>query len=97
MTTIGLTLHAKDRLNNRLRSIISVNEVATAVTTVDFALGETWVKVKSLPKSIVLGKAHGDTVYIVVKKRKYDCNVVTILLRESHQRINGDFLVDRSE
>lgn len=99
MSQLRLSRHAHSRIHGRLKDIITLREVAEGVTGCRFNTGETWVKVKSLPGDIKLdGSVIGDTVYIIVHRNGERDNgtVVTVELRQRHQKIKGDYYIDRT-
>ncbi len=91
-----LSTHAQERIQYRLNGIITEGEVKGAVSGRDFKKGETWLRVKKLPKTIFLPDGvHGDVIYVIVRRAtRYDDGVIaTVELREHSQKIKGEYLV----
>jgi hypothetical protein len=101
MTKIMLSPHAASRIRDRLKDIVTLREVAEGVIGCRFYCGETWIKIKELDNIVEIAEEnqviYGDVVYVVV--RRFDDNdvgsVTTVLLRERHQHIKGDYFIDK--
>ncbi len=84
-----LTRHATERLNDRLRDLVTAAEVLSAVAAATLRNGENYVDVKYFSKRIYLGDpSHPDTpkgdkitAKVVVDFR--GATVITVMLRKS--------------
>jgi hypothetical protein len=96
-----ITPHAHERLNGRLYGIISLEDVKNAVSKAgQFKIGETWIRVKSTPKKIVIREPGltiaGDVIYVIVRRSSAaDIGAVaTVELRFKSQKVKGDHYVN---
>lgn len=93
--------HCERRVLRRLRRIVSADEVQGAVAGVIPQIGETWVLVKRLPRSVYIPcdthdkGVNGDVVWAVVKKRNERDHgaIVTVMLRRSGQVPKTDYVI----
>lgn len=89
-----ITEHCDSRLS-RLGDIVTLKEVSASVAQFSPKVGETWVLVKRLKRSVYIvcnttdGGVNGDTVWAVVKRRPQESEgvVVTIMLRRWEQGV----------
>jgi hypothetical protein len=96
-----ITPHAHDRVNGRLYGLISLEDVKNAVRKVGtFKIGETWIRVKSTPKKIVIREPGrtiaGDVIYVIVRRSSASDTgaVATVELRFKSQSVKGDYFVN---
>ncbi len=94
-----ITPHCKNRLLQRLSAIVSLSEVEDKVNRLNPRVGETWVFIKRLEKSVYIecstqdGAVNGDTIWAVIKRRNETDHgaVVTIMVRRWEQKVKADF------
>ena len=93
--------HAQDRVVNRLRLPVNlIGQINNKIEGITFQVGETWVKVASLKKSITIGDGRdvigGDTLYVIYKRKSdNDSGVVaTVELRYRSQPVKGDYYIE---
>jgi hypothetical protein len=92
MLQITYTNHAVERIENRLNSLVSVNEITNALGKRYFQNGRTYQEIKRIPYSEIKdpsvqpdGIARGDMLVAAVDycKRENVAKVVTVILRKS--------------
>lgn len=100
---IKFSFHAKKRVRERLNDLTSLREIDLATRKVgNPEVGETWVKVKSLPSKVTIEAddhhqpVEGDVIYAIIRK-SWDGDpgaVATVELRNSSQTVKGDYYYD---
>jgi hypothetical protein len=100
---VETSLHAIQRLTDRLGQVVTSAEVAQALLKCpEPKVGKTWVLVKKLSKSIYIpcntadGGANGDSVWAVVSRfgPSDPGALVTVLVRRYVQKRKCDFCIE---